>query len=55
MDGLGRFDHEAGGLQVTHDGGHRGGRQGGPAREVGARNGTGLGQNPDDASPRVAA
>ena len=55
VDGLGRLDDEAGGLEVADDRGHRGGRQGGTAREIGARHGTGLGQNPDDARSRVAA
>ena len=55
VDGLGRFDDQAGGLQVAHDGGHRRRREGGTAREIGARDGTGLGQNPDDARACVAA
>ena len=55
VDGIGGFDDEAGGLEVAHDRGHRGRRQGGTAREIGARDGTGLGQNPDDARSCVAA
>ena len=55
VHGLGRLDDEAGGLQVAHDRGHRGRRERRTAREIGARYGTGLGQNPDDARACVAA
>ena len=55
MHRLGRLDDQPGGVQIAHDGGNRRGRERGTAREIGARHGTGLGQNPDDARACVAA
>jgi hypothetical protein len=52
---VGGLDHEPGGLQVADDrgNGRRGERR--TAREIRARHGPGLGQDPDDARASVAA
>jgi hypothetical protein len=52
---IGGLDDESGGLEIAHHGGDRGRCERGPAREIGARNGTGLGQDSDDSRACVAA